>query len=150
MDITLEFKGLDELMKGIEEAATESEIQQLNKKIIKDIQPIVIETMSNLMPRSADISKSGRGWGTQRPVLAHSADSIPEGTVRAFGDTGATANIGWNEGNLGDHFYVKFTNWGTVQQPPRNFVFEAGRQVDAELKKIAEKEYQRFLNNKIG
>lgn len=151
MKINLEFMGLEELMKGVEMAGDDSEIRELNKSIISQVQPHAVKAMESRMPRSKDISKSGRGWGTQRPVTAHAADSIPVQKVRAHNQTGARGSVGWeNIQDAGDYFYVKFINWGTLLQPPQEFVFSAGREVDGILKGIAEKEYQAFLLKKIG
>ena len=45
---------------------------------------------------------------------------------------------------------MKFINWGTIYQPPREFIFASGREADGELQKIAEQEYQSFLDNTVG
>ena len=60
-------------------------------------------------------------------------------------DTGATAGVGWEKSDN----YVKFINWGTIYQPPREFIYATGRKADAELQKIAEQEYQSYLDNTL-
>lgn len=62
-------------------------------------------------------------------------------------DTGATADVGWEKSDNSEHFYVKFINWGTIYQPPQEFIYATGREADAELQKIAEQEYQSYLDN---
>ena len=53
-----------------------------------------------------------------------------------------------SDGNS-EHFYVKFINWGTIYQPPQEFIYATGREADAELQKIAEQEYQSYLDNTL-
>ena len=48
-----------------------------------------------------------------------------------------------------EHFYVKFINWGTIYRPPQEFIYATGREADAELQKIAEQEYQSYLDRTL-
>lgn len=150
MQIEMEFKGLEELVKAFEAAADDDEILEVNKKIAQEAEPIVQRIMSGKMPKSSDISKSGRGFGSKSSVSAHAADEIPMGKVKVKG-TGATADVGWekNTQDEGGHFYVRFINWGTIYQPPREFIYTTGREADEEIQKIAEKEYQAFLDRTV-
>lgn len=150
MQIEMEFKGLEELVKAFEAAADDDEIREVNKKIAQEAEPIVQKIMSGKMPKSSDISKSGRGFGSKSSVSAHAADEIPMGKVKVKG-TGATADVGWekNTQDEGGHFYVRFINWGTIYQPPREFIYTTGREADEEIQKIAEKEYQAFLDRTV-
>lgn len=149
MKVDMEFKGLEELLKALESVASDAEIGAVNKKIVEEGQPVVKRIMSSKIPRSADIKKSGRGFGTKSHVSAHAADSIPVDKVKVKG-TGATAQVGWDgKAEHGDYFYTKFINWGTIYQPPREFIYATGREADGELQKIAEREYQAFLSNTI-
>ena len=151
MQVEMEFKGLEELVKAFERAATDSEIAAVNKKIAETAEPVVQRIMSGKMPKSADITKSGRGFGSKSSVAAHAADEIPMGKVKVKG-TGATADVGWekNTQDEGGHFYVRFINWGTIYRPPQEFIYATGREADGELQKIAEKEYQAFLDRTVG
>lgn len=151
MKIEMEFQGLEELVRAFEKAASDDEIEQTNKRIAEKSEPVVKRIMSGKIPKSADISKSGRGFGTKSSVSAHAADEIPMGKVKVKG-TGATAEVGWekNTQDEGGHFYVRFINWGTIYQPPREFIYATGREADGELQKIAEQEYQSFLDNTVG
>lgn len=81
-------------------------------------------------------------------MTSHAADSIPMGAVK-MKDTGATADVGWEKSDNSEHFYVKFINWGTIYQPPQEFIYATGREADAELQKIAEQEYQSYLDNTL-
>ena len=149
MRIEMEFEGLEELVKAFEKAASDDAIRATNKKIVERAQPIVKRIMSGKVPKSADISKSGRGFGSKSSVSSHAADSVPIGKI-SIKDTGASAEVGWDKSDRSEHFYVKFINWGTIYQPPREFIFASGREANGELQKIAEQEYQSFLDNTVG
>lgn len=144
----MEFQGLQELVRAFEKAASDEEIKETNRRIVEKGEPIVKRIMSGKIPKSADISKSGRGFGSKSSVSAHAADSVPIGQVK-IKNTGATAEVGWDKSDRSEHFYVKFINWGTIYQPPREFIYATGRDADAELQKIAEQEYQTFLDNTV-
>ncbi len=148
MKIEMEFQGLKELMKAFEDAASDEDIKEVNQKIVKQSEPVVKNIMSGKIPKSADIKLSGRGFGSKSSVTSHAADSIPMGAVK-MKDTGATAGVGWEKSDNSEHFYVKFINWGTIYQPPQEFIYATGREADAELQKIAEQEYQSYLDNTL-
>ena len=82
MKIEMEFKGLEELVKAFEAAASDEDIKATNKKIVEKSEPVVKRIMSGKVPKSADISKSGRGFGTKSSVSSHAADSVPVGAVK--------------------------------------------------------------------
>lgn len=149
MKLEMEFQGLRELVKAFEKVASDDEIKATNRKIVEKSEPVVKRIMSRKVPRSADISKSGRGFGSKSSVSSHAADNIPIGKVK-LKDTGASAEVGWEKSDNSEHFYVKFINWGTIYQPPRKFIAETGREAESELQKIAEQEYQLFLDNTVG
>ena len=87
----------------------------------KLFEPVVKNIMSGKIPKSADIKLSGRGFGSKSSVTSHAADSIPMGAVK-MKDAGATADVGWEKSDNSEHFYVKFINWGTIYQPPQEFI----------------------------
>lgn len=148
MIVEMEFQGLQELMKAFEAAASDNDVREVNKRIVERGQPVVKKIMSGKVPRSENMKLSGRGFGSKSQVSAHAADSVPVGKVK-IKDTGASADIGWAKSDNSQHFYTKFINWGTIYQPPREFIFETGREADAELQKIAEQEYQAYLDNTL-
>ena len=145
MKIEMEFQGLQELVKAFEAAASDEEIKETNKRIVEKSEPVVKRIMSGKVPKSADISKSGRGFGTKSSVSGHAADNVPVGKVK-LKETTASAEVGWEKSDN----YVKFINWGTIYHPPREFIYETGREADGELQKIAEQEYQAFLDKTVG
>lgn len=149
MKIEMDFKGLEDLVKAFEQAASEEEIKETNKKIAEEGGRVVKEIMSGNIPRSADTSKSGRGFGSKSHVANHAADEIPLGKPKVKG-TGVSEEVGWEKSDNSEHFYVKFINWGTIYQPPREFIYKTGREADSKLQEIAEKEYQAFLDRTVG
>lgn len=148
MKIEMEFQGLEELMKAFEDAASDEDIKEVNQKIVTQGEQVVKKIMSRKIPKSANIKLSGRGFGSESSVTSHAADSIPIGAVKIKG-AGATAGVGWEKSDNSEHFYVKFINWGTIYQPPQEFIYATGREADAELQKIAEQEYQSYLDNTL-
>lgn len=149
MKVEMEFQGLQELLKAFEDAASDAEIAEVNRKIVEKGEQVVKKIMSGKIPKSADIKKSGRGFGTKSSVSAHAADSVPIGKTRMKGNS-ASAEVGWViKSDDSQYAYVKFINWGTIYQPPREFIYAAGRDADSELQKIAEQEYQAFLDNTL-
>lgn len=100
MKIDMEFKGLEELVKAFESAASDEDIAQVNKTIAEKGEPVVQRIMSGKIPKSKDIKKSGRGFGSKSSVSAHAADEIPIGKVKVNG-TGATADVGMGKEHTG-------------------------------------------------
>ena len=149
MQVEMEFKGLEELVKAFERAATDSEIAAVNKKIAETAEPVVQRIMSGKMPKSADITKSGRGFGSKSHPSGHAANAVPIEKVKVRG-TRAEADVGWTKSDNSEHFYVKFINWGTVDRPPQEFIYKAGRAAEGKIQSIAEKEYQNFLDRTVG
>ena len=148
MKIEMEFQGLKELMKAFEDAASDEDIKEVNQKIVTQGEPVVKNIMSGKIPKSADIKLSGRGFGTKSSIKSHASDEIPLGKVKV-NDTRATAEVGWEKSDKSEHFYVKFINWGTIYQPPREFIYATKKEADSKLQRIAEREYQAFLDNTI-
>lgn len=145
----MEFQGIDELVKALEKCATDSQIQNLNKSIVTKAQPIIKSEMTSKMPKSRNQSVSGRGFGSKSHPSSHAADAIPLDKVKVSG-TRAEADVGWTKADNSEHFYVKFINWGTVERPPQEFIYKAGRAAEGQIQQIAEKEYQDFLNRTVG
>lgn len=149
MKINMEFAGLSELVKAFEKAASDSEIQEVNKKIVTQGETVVKKEMQGKIPESADMSKSGRGFGSKSSVSTHAAESIPLGEIKVKGEA-AEAAVGWEKSDNSEHFYVKFINWGTIYREPQEFIYATGRAAESQLQAIAEKEYQSFLDKTVG
>lgn len=149
MRIEMEFQGLDKLVEALEKCATEKEIQSLNKNIVTQAQPLIEAAMSKEMPKSRNQELSGRGFGSKSHPSGHAANAVPIEKVKVQG-TRAEADVGWTKSDNSEHFYVKFINWGTVDRPPQEFIYKAGRAVEGQIQSIAEKEYQNFLDKTVG
>lgn len=142
MHVTFEFEGLLELQKKIEQLADDVEIKKTNKEIFQQCADVTQPRMKAKMPKSADNSKSGKkGY---RPI-GHAKDNIPVKVTAQY------AEIGWKLlGDAENWFYMKFVEWGTSKQPPKDFIFNVKEESDADYSAIAEKEYQKLLNQKLG
>ena len=95
-----------------------------------------------LIPRSADNSKSGRN-GYRPP--GHARDNIPKKVTTKKGE------VGWElNGDAQNWFYMKFVEWGTSKMPPRDFLNNTKSECESEYHMIADQEYQKALNEKLG
>lgn len=54
MKVEMEFQGLQELLKAFEDAASDAEIAEVNRKIVEKSEPVVKKIMSGKIPKSAD------------------------------------------------------------------------------------------------
>lgn len=142
MQITLDFEELKDLQRKIEEISYDAEIKQVNKKIYKRAVEATQPRMKAKMPRSADNSKSGK-TGYRPP--GHAADNIPKKVTVNYGQVGWILN-----GDAENWFYMKFVEWGTSRQPPHDFIFNTRQESEGDYIKMADEEYQKFLNEKLG
>lgn len=140
--MTLEFEGLKELQKKMEELASDAEIAKVNKKVFRRAADATKPRMESHMPRSADNSKSGkRGY---RPP-GHARDNIPVKVTARYSE------VGWTLlGDAENWFYMKFVEWGTSKQPPQDFLYNTREESEDDYSRIADEEYQAFLNEKLG
>lgn len=140
--MTLEFEGLKELQKKMEQLADDTEIAKVNKKVFRRAADATKPRMESHMPRSADNSKSGkRGY---RPP-GHAKDNIPVKVTTKYGE------VGWTLlGDAENWFYMKFVEWGTTKQPPQDFLYNTRAESEDDYSRIADEEYQAFLNEKLG
>lgn len=140
--MTLEFEGLKELQKKMEQLADDAEIAKVNKKVFRWAADATKPRMESHMPRSADNSKSGkRGY---RPP-GHAKDNIPVKVTTKYGE------VGWTLlGDAENWFYMKFVEWGTTKQPPQDFLYNTRAESEDDYSRIADEEYQAFLNEKLG
>lgn len=142
MKVTFEFKGLEDVKKRLEALASDTEISKTNKKIFQRAVEITEPKMKSNMPKSKDNLKSGRkGY---RPS-GHAADNIPKKATSKGGE------VGWSLlGDAENWFYMKFVEWGTSKQPPRDFIYNTVEESYNEWDTIADEEYQKLLNEKLG
>lgn len=142
MKITMEFVGLDKLMQQVESLASVAEIDALNRKVYQRCADATEPKMKAHVARSGDNSKSGRR-GYRPP--GHAQDNIPVKVTKTH------AEVGWNlKGDAENWFYMKFVEWGTSKQPPKDFIYSTLDEMDGEYASIAEQEYQAMLRQKLG
>lgn len=147
-----EFVGLDDLIKKMEECASITEQIEIDKRILNQAKSIVHSTMQSMINRSKDHSKSGRslaGGGESRPKHGHAADNIPISSIKIEG-TYVYCDIGWHLSDNSEYFYMKFINWGTFKIMPVDFTGKTRDKIEPQLISLTKKEYQNFLNKKLG
>lgn len=149
MRTTIEFTGLDKLIKQLEELADDKEIRKTNKKIFRRAVDYAKPKMQAHIPRSADNSKSGKkGY---RPD-GHAADNVPTEATTTHGIVGweilGDSSSG-SQRNAGNWFYLKFVEWGTSRMPPQDFLQNTRRESESGWSSIADNEYQKLLDEKL-
>lgn len=149
MKIGIDFSKIEALQRAFEKAADDDQIRAVNRQIVEEAQPLYKREMAKRIPQSADISKSGRGFGTKSSVTTHAANAVPMEKPR-FRGTAASGEVGWTKADNSEHFYVKFIEWGTIYQPPREFIVTTAQALDGRLRAIAERKYQEFLGRTIN
>ena len=142
MQISFKFEGFEEVRRGVEALASDAEIRAINRRIFQRSADVTEPRMKKHMPKSADNTKSGKkGYRPQ----GHAADNIPKKATATKG------TVGWElNGDAENWFYMKFVEWGTSKMPPRDFLENTRGESEADYHRIAEEEYQEFLNKKIG
>lgn len=142
MKITFNMEGFDRLRTQVETLSSDSEIAALNKRIYQRSADVTEPRMKAHMPRSADNSKSGRN-GYRPP--GHAADNIPKKATSRKGE------VGWKlNGDAENWFYMKFVEWGTSKMSARDFIENTMHESESDYNQIAEEEFQRALNEKLG
>ena len=147
-NITMDFIGLEETQREIEKLCTDAELKAPNKKIVKQAGSVGKKEAEGQIRQKAyskNPMKSGRrGSRTGQ----HAADNVPE---KGRTQTGNYAElIGWDKGDTSPFFYMKFHEWGTTMHKPKKFMLEAARPTYRALKSIAEEEYEKMLQEKLG
>ena len=142
MQISFEFEGLKEIQKQLEQLADAAEIRKTNKEIFQQCVDVTQPRMQAKMPRSANNAKSGKK-GYRPP--GHAKDNVPKNVTANYGE------VGWTLlGDAENWFYMKFVEWGTSKQPPQDFILSVREESDADYSRIADKEYQKLLDKKLG
>lgn len=142
MQITMDFVGLDKLIKQLEDLASTTEIDAMKKRIFGKCADETEPKMKSKMPKSQDNHKSGKK-GYRPP--GHAKDNIPVKVSKK------EATVGWElKGDAENWFYMKFVEWGTTKQPPQDFIYSVRDEMDDRYSEIAEQEFQSVLNQKLG
>lgn len=152
MRISYDIRGLQDMIKAMEEVASDREIAKANKRVVERTQTHVKESMRKHIPVSADNSKSGRAlkYGREsRPTHGHAKDNIPVEPVKMY-RTRASGEVGWQLSDNSEYFYMKFVEWGTYKMPPRPFIEQAANAARAPLTKIAREEFGQLVDSKLN
>ncbi|MFA9375756.1 MAG: HK97-gp10 family putative phage morphogenesis protein [Lachnotalea sp.] len=146
--ISTEFWGLNEIQKELETLCTDSELKKINKNIVKKAGVIGQDEAKKEMRAKAYSSnpiKSGRRGSR---TGEHAADNVPKKPSTQSGNYGEV--IGWEKSDTSPYYYVKFHEWGSSMHKPKEFMLEAAKPTYIALKSIAEEEYQKVLQEKLG
>lgn len=138
--ITIEVTGLKELIKECEKLATPKELEEADKRALKRIGKSAKNDLLKVMPKSKDVSKSGRKGSR---TYSHSADNIPIKIKKENGKL--TVMIGWDKGDNSPYFYTKFIEFGTSKMPPLAPFKKIFIRQRKEWDKIFEEEYIKLL-----
>ncbi|CEN31446.1 HK97-gp10 family putative phage morphogenesis protein [Paraclostridium sordellii] len=141
MSIEMEFEGLDELIKIVESLATESQVENTNKKILKECGNLAYSTVKPLIHESKDNSKSGRK--VSRPQ-GHARDNVPKPKLRKKGGKTYVV-VGWEKSDKSPYYYMKAEEWGTSQRPPHHSFGLVNKMLKKKYDDIAKKEYENLI-----
>lgn len=145
MNINMEFKGLDELIRNVESLASESEMNKVNRKIIKIAADKGKELLRSRITRSKDNSKSGKAG--YRPS-GHYADNIPQTGIKKKGKF-YYCTLGETK-DEGMYFYWNFKEWGTSKIAPTPVFAQTKEEVQQVLDSVGIKAYEKLLREKLG
>lgn len=141
MDIKIEFEGLDELIKQCEELGTEKELEDTNKKILKECGDLAYKTVKPLIHRSKDNSKSGRKGS--RPA-GHAADNVPQPKFKKIKGRQYVI-VGWDKLDNSEYWYMKIEEWGSSQRPPHHSFGKVNKILRKQYDNIAKKQYENLI-----
>lgn len=141
MSFEIEFEGLDELIKTVESLASETKLENTNKKILKECGDLAYETVKPLIHKSNDNSKSGRKGS--RPS-GHASDNVPAPKFRRKGGIQYII-VGWEKTDNSPYFYMKFEEWGTSQRAPHHSFGTVNKLLSKSYDDIAKKEYTNLV-----
>lgn len=145
MNIDMQFLGLNDLINNVEKLASSSEMEAVNRKIIKEASAKGKNILKGKITRSKNNSKSGRkGY---RPK-GHYADNVPETNIKKKGSY-LYCTLGETK-EKGMYFYWNFKEWGTSKIAPVPVFAQAREEVQEILDSIGIKEYKRLLQEKLG
>ena len=97
MIVNMEFQGMEQLLKNLQEVSSLDVVGQCTRHIINLSKLETHRTMKRNVPRSRDHSKTGRYLGHRfvQYSPAHAADVIPVSNTRTDTDGRSNAEVGW-------------------------------------------------------
>lgn len=113
MIVNMEFQGMEQLLKNLQEVSSLDVVGQCTRHIINLSKLETHRTMKRNVPRSRDHSKTGRYLGHRfvQYSPAHAADVIPVSNTRTDTDGRSNAEVGWKLSDNSPQFYMKFVEW---------------------------------------
>lgn len=146
MDIKIDFEGLDELIKICEELGTEKELEDTNKKILKECGDLAYKTVKSLIHRSKDNSKSGpqHKGGPRLVPPGHAADNVPQPKFKKIKGRQYVI-IGWDKSDNSEYWYMKIEEWGSSQRPPHHSFGKVNKILRKQYDNIAKKQYENLI-----
>ena len=146
MSIEMEFEGLDELIKIVDSLATETQVESINKKILKECGELAYSTVKPLIHESDNNSTSGRSGS--RPN-GHARDNVPKPKLRKKGGRTYVV-VGWEKSDKSPYYYMKMEEWGTSQRPPHHSFGLVNKMLKKKYDEIAIKEYEKLIKKLEG
>ena len=137
----IEFEGLDELIKTGESLATENQLENTDKKVLKECGDLAYETVKPLIHKSKDNSKSGRKGS--RPN-GHALDNIPKPKISKKKGK-LQCIVGWEKSDNTPYFYMKMEEWGTSKRPPHHSFGVVNKLLRKQYSNIALKHYEKLV-----
>ncbi|MBI6008360.1 HK97-gp10 family putative phage morphogenesis protein [Clostridium perfringens] len=137
----IEFEGLDELIKTCESLATENQLENTDKKVLKECGDLAYETVKPLIHKSKDNSKSGRKGS--RPN-GHALDNIPKPKISKKKGK-LQCIVGWEKSDNTPYFYMKMEEWGTSKRPPHHSFGVVNKLLRKQYSNIALKHYEKLV-----
>ncbi|MDK0737885.1 hypothetical protein P5E70_04435 [Clostridium perfringens] len=137
----IEFEGLDELIKTCESLATENQLENTDKKVLKECGDLAYETVKPLIHKSKDNSKSGRKGS--RPN-GHASDNIPKPKISKKKGK-LQCIVGWEKSDNTPYFYMKMEEWGTSKRPPHHSFGVVNKLLRKQYSNIALKHYEKLV-----
>lgn len=140
-NFSMEFEGLDELIKTCEELGTEQDLEKTNKKILKECGDLAYKVVQPLIHKSKDNSKSGREGS--RPN-GHAADNIPQPKFKKIKGRQYVI-VGWDKSDNSKYWYMKIEEWGSSQRPPHHSFGKVNKILKKQYDNIAIKQYENLI-----
>lgn len=141
MYIKMEFEGLDEIIKTIEELGTEQDLENVNKKVLKECGELAYKIVEPLIHRSEDNSKSGR---TGSRPHGHAVDNIPRPKFKKIKGKQYII-VGWDKADNSEYWYMKIEEWGSSQRPPHHAFGKVNKLLRKQYDNIAKKHYENLI-----
>lgn len=146
MSFSMEFEGLDELIKSVETLSNETKLEEVNNKILIKCGDLAYKTVLPLIHKSKEHSKSGsQHKGKVRLVpQGHAVDNVPKPKIIKKGNRKYVI-VGWEKSDNSPFFYMKMEEWGTSKRPPHHSFGTVNKILNRQYNEIAQKEYEDLI-----